>query len=190
MTQAKYDVGCRMLPEFVDDASRSRGGAMPDKQTSVEVKTTGPEYVGWRAELLAELALARVPDLIVHKRPGTPPAELPYHFLVSNEHGLCFFVEARGFSSFQLGIEDVGAVRELRWSVDADLVRQARRSRSPFFLFFFDADTDHGRYLRLDTLPEPRPEVRRLALHFPFEQAISKDSLEGLVAQMERARAS
>ena len=77
MTQAKYDVSCRILGEFVDDASRvgpqieervrpagcrqaivsGHGSKMSDKQTSVEVKTSGPSYLGWRGKLLAELAL-------------------------------------------------------------------------------------------------------------------------------------
>ena len=160
---------------------------MSDKQTSVEVKTSGPSYLGWRGKLLAELALARLPGLIVHERPNSAPSELPYDFLVSTEHGLCFFVAVRAFSSFWLDVRDVEVVPELRWSVDADLVRRARDSESPFLLFLFDADTDHGRYLRLDTLPPPAPGARLVTARFPVEQVITKEHLERLIADLEGA---
>src|SRR6202011_3835915 len=100
--------------------------ANSDKRTSVKVKTTGPSYLAWRSELLAELALARVPWLIVHKKPDRPPSALPYDFFVATEDGLCLFVVVRAFSSFQLDLAEIEAIRELRWTVDADLVRRAR----------------------------------------------------------------
>src|SRR5262245_4094630 len=116
---------------------------MSDNRTAVEVKTTGPSYLNWRGPLLAELALARVPGLSVYKRPDQAPSELPYHFLVTTADGFCFFVEVKAFSSFRLHVTDVEAIGELRWSLDADLVRRARASHSPVVLFLFDADTDH-----------------------------------------------
>jgi hypothetical protein len=151
------------------------------------VKTTGPSYLSWRGELLAELALARVPGLVVYKRPDRPPSELPYHFLVTTEHGFCFFVEVRAFSSMRLDVADVETVGELRWSVDADLVRHARESLSPVLLFLFDADSDHGRYLRLDTLPAPVSEAHRLTVRLPVEHTINKENLEKLIADLQGA---
>jgi hypothetical protein len=161
---------------------------MSDKRTSVEIKTTGPSYLAWRGKLLAELALARVPGLLVHERPNGAPSELPYDFLVSTEHGLCFFVAVRAFSSSRLDIRDIEVVTDLRWSVGADLIRRARESESPFLLFLFDADTDHGRYLRLDTLPGPDPGVRQMTVRLPVEQVINKENLEQLMADLEGAR--
>jgi hypothetical protein len=154
---------------------------------SVEVKTTGPSYLAWRGKLLAELALARVPGLTVHDRPDRAPSELPYDYLVSTEHGLCFFVTVKAFSSSRLDIRDIEVVPELRWSVDAHLVRRARESESPFLLFLFDADTDHGRYLRLDTLPGPSPGARQVTVRLPAEQMINKENIERLIADLEGA---
>jgi hypothetical protein len=159
----------------------------PNKQASVEIQTTGPSYLGWRGKLLAELALAPVPGLIVHERPNGAPSALPYDFLVSTEHGRCFFVAVRAFSSSRLDVHDVEAVPELRWSVDADLILRARGSESPFVLFLFDADTDHGRYLRLDTLPGPSPAARQVTVRLSVEHVINKENLDKLVADRESA---
>jgi hypothetical protein len=158
---------------------------MSDKRTAVEVQTTGPSYLVWRGELLAELALARLPDLVVHRRPDHSSADLPYDFLVAAEHGFCFFVEVKAFSSFQLDLRNVEEVRELRWSADADLIRRVRNSQNPYLLFLFDADTEHGRYLRVDTLPDPGPEASQLTLRFPVAHAITKESLEQLLADLQ-----
>jgi hypothetical protein len=96
-------------------------------------------------------------------------------------------VEVKAFSSSWLGVRDVKGVPELRWSVDADLIRRARESESPFLLFLFDADTDHGRYLRLDTLPGPSPGARQVTVRLPVEHVINKENLEKLIADLERA---
>ena len=160
---------------------------MSDKRTFVEVKSTGPSYPAWRGELLAELALARNPGLIVHKRPERSPSDPPYDFLVATEQGLCFFVEVRAFSSFHLQLTDVEAIPELRWSLDGELVRRARASHSPVLLFLFDADTDHGRYLRVDTLPAPGVEVRQVTVRLPAQQTINKENLERLIAELQGA---
>jgi hypothetical protein len=127
-----------------------------------------------------------VPGLIVYKRSDRSP-ELPFHFLATTEQGFCFFVEVKAFSSMRLALGDVETVRELRWSVDADLVRRARASHGPVLLFLFDADTDHGRYLRLDTLPAPDPEGQRLTLRLPIEQTLSKETLEQLIVALQGA---
>ena len=163
---------------------------MSDKRITVEVKTTGPNYLGWRGELLAELALARVPSLVVHKRANGKPAEMPFDFLVCTEHGLCFFVIVRAFSSIRLGIESPETLGELRWAVDAELLRRVRASQSPVVLFLFDADTDHGRFLRLDTLPEPGSEAHRLAVRLPNENTLTKDSFEKLISTLQVTKRS
>ena len=96
--------------------------------------------------MLAQLALARVPGLVVHERPKHAPADFPYDFLVAAEHGACFFVAVNAFASFRMSKRgDIRDADELHWALDADLVRRAETSRSPFILFLFDADTEHGR---------------------------------------------
>ncbi len=160
---------------------------MSNARTSVEVQTTGPSYLGWRGELLAELALARVPGLIVHKRPEQETADLPYAFLVATEDGFCFFVEVRAFSSARLGIKDVQTVGELRWSIDAELIRRARESCNPVVLFLFDADTDHGRYVRLDSLPDPGPHAHHVTVRLPADHTTDRKSVEKLVAALQEA---
>jgi hypothetical protein len=154
---------------------------MSNKRTAVEIKTTGPSYLEWRGKLLTELALARVPELIVYKSLDHPP----YDFLAATAQGFCFFVNVKAFSSFHLDVADVETVPELRWSLDADLVRRAHASHSPVLLFLFDADTGHGRYLRLDTFPAPATETRRLTVRLPVEHTINKESLEKLIADLQ-----
>lgn len=159
---------------------------MPDPRSIAEIKTTGPDYLGWRGDLLAELALARLPRLTVHKRPEGRSSSIPYDFLVETAKGFCFYVLARAFSSFQLGIAHVERVGVLHWSLYADLIYRARESRSPILLFLFDADTDHGRFLRLDTLAVPRDKTGRLTVHLPVEQTINRENLEREVAALQK----
>jgi hypothetical protein len=91
-------------------------------------------------------------------------------------------VKVRGFSSRHLKLDDVASIPELRWAVDAEEVRKARRSSTPLVMFLYDADTEHGRFARLDTLPEPQPKARRVLVGFLVEHTISSDSLRRLIA--------
>jgi hypothetical protein len=159
---------------------------MSAKRTALAIKTTGPSYLDWRGRLLAELALARIPELIVYKSPDHPP----YDFLAATAQGFCFFVNVKAFSSFHLDVADVETVPELRWSLDADSVRRARVSHSPVLLFLFDADTGHGRYLRLDTFPVPGSQTRRLTVRLPVEHTINKENLEKLIADLQETSKS
>jgi len=45
---------------------------------------------------------------------------MPYDFLVTTELGFWFFVDAKAFSSFHLGLSDIEAVGEIRWNIDPD----------------------------------------------------------------------
>jgi hypothetical protein len=136
--------------------------------------------------LLAELTLARVPGLVVNKQHSA--ADLGYDFLVATERGACFFIQVKAFSSMRLEAKDVDATAEWRWRIDASLLRHARASRSPFFLFVFDADTDHGRFLRLDTLPAPA--ARSVTVRIPRGNTLDRQGLEAIVAELERAKPS
>lgn len=163
---------------------------MSDSQTSVIVETAGPSYLGWRGELLAELALARVPELVVTKLADNRRMDLGFDFLVAVPGGFCFFIQVEAFSSLALRLSDIAGVPELRWSAPADLLRRAHASHGPVFLFLFDADTDHGRYLRLDALPEPNLDQGEVVVHLPIEQSINRANLLRLVAELRAAPAA
>ncbi len=128
--------------------------------------------------LLAELALARIPGLIVTKA----PIDLAFDFLVATEQGVCFFVVVKAFSSSRHHLAAWRADEEWKWKLDAETVRHARESRNSFLLFVFDADTDLGRFLRLDTLPEPNPEDSIVRVRLPAENVINKENLEAIIA--------
>ncbi len=153
---------------------------MSDSLKAVEVKTTSLSYLGWRGELLAELALARVPGLTIEKRPARLTADFRFDFRVTTKKGAQFFVEIDAFSSFDLDIAEVETVPELKWT----LVHYARQSGTLVLLFVFDADTGHGRYLRLDTLPEPDLQARRLTVRLPLENTITRENLRKLISEL------
>jgi len=152
--------------------------------TSKEVQTTGPEYLGWRGELLAQLALSRLEFVTVYQ--GSP--DQPYDFLVATSDGFCFFVEVKAFSSTKSNINHVDTIAELRWRVSTELIRRANESRSPVLLFLFDADTDHGRYLRIDTLPVSNKSAKLQTIRFPIQNVIDKQSLESLLRELQHSR--
>jgi hypothetical protein len=158
---------------------------MPNQQVDLDDARLRPGYVGWRGELLAELALARVPGLIVNRRPDRAESRFGYDFLVATERGLCFFVEVKAFSSFRLRATHAAPDGDWRWHLDAKTVRDAHESRSSYLLFLFDADTEQGRYLRLDTLPAPAGDEGRVTLLLPTDHAITRENLEALIAALE-----
>jgi hypothetical protein len=55
-------------------------------------------------------------------------------------------------------------------------------------LFLFDADMDPGRFLRLDTLPNPG-DAKTVVLSFPIENTITGDSIRALAAELAKERA-
>ncbi len=146
---------------------------------------TQPPYAGWRAELLTELALARVPGLVVNKMPDTQVSGLDFDFLVATKKRVCFFIEVKSFSYLHAKV-----VRKPKgqWHalVPEKLLREAGACPSPYFLFVFDVDTDEGRYLRLDGIAIPQLVDGKVALDLPEVNRITKDSLESLVASLER----
>lgn len=144
-----------------------------------------PAYAGWRAELLTELALARVPGLIVNKRPARPGSGLDFDFLVATEKGACFFIEVKSFSYLRAKVARTpkGQWRAL---LSEKLLRDVEACRSPFFLFVFDVDTEEGRYLRLDGLASSRPADGKVTVHLPETSRITRENLESLIASLER----
>lgn len=156
---------------------------MPENQQSQGIKTGGASYVGWRGELLAELALARLPELSVHK----PKEDCGYDFLVATPSGVCFFVLLRAFSSKRSNMRQIEEIDELRWTLETQQILRAQESHTPVFIFLIDADTDHGRYLRLDTLQVRKESSDRQTIRFPRKNTIDKKGIERLVAGLERS---
>jgi hypothetical protein len=160
---------------------------MSNKRTETNGPTsaTAPRYASWRGQLLAELALARIPGMIVNKRPARQDTELDYDFLVATEAGFCFFVKVNAFSSAWGGSADLEAAEEWCWDVDLAVLERAHTSRSPFLLFLFDADSEEGRFLRLDVLPLP-PKGRTVTVRLPADNAIDREKLEKLIESLEK----
>jgi len=150
------------------------------------VTTDGPDYLVWRSELLAELAVMRVTGLTALKPPNGS-SELPFQLVAASAAGVCFQIEVAAYSSYRLKIEPE-ALAVLELAIDAGRVRAAGDSATPVVLFLFDGDRDHGRYVRLDTLPKPAAGAKTVVLAFPVENTITGDSVRGLAAELARER--
>jgi len=148
------------------------------RNRAAAAEANSPEYLGWRSALLAEAAFARLPSLDVH-----PVQHDDYDFIVATKKGICCFVVVRAFSSFRTRWRVDAA--EWKWTIDADLVCRARQSPTPYILFVFDADTDHGRFARLDLLSEPSADARSITIALPASQTIDEDTLSQLIAELE-----
>ena len=145
-----------------------------------EVSTSGPQYLGWRAELLTKLALSRLGGLSFFETSQNEP----YDFVVATSEGSCFFVEVKAFSSIRLNMSKVDKIQELRWRIPSKLLAEANRSRNPFILFLFDADTDHGRFLRLDSIPPTMNSARFQTIRLPISNTITEKTLRALVSEL------
>jgi hypothetical protein len=157
---------------------------MSNQNTALIEKSGEPSYVGWRGELLAELALARVPGLTVTKRPDRPAIDWNYDYLVATRHGKCFAVKVAAFASSRSKIDVDNPNREWKWNEDSVLIREAIESRIPYFLFLFDADQDQGRFLRLDTLPIPTNDPI-VPVELPSKNVIDRERIERIVDDLD-----
>jgi hypothetical protein len=157
---------------------------MSNATKSREIKGSGPEYVGWRGELLTELALTRLAKL-AEVEIFRPAADQGYDFIVSTPKGRFMFIQTKGFSSNAAGIKNPAQVDELRWRVPKEIIKKAQESRSPVLLFLFDADTDHGRFLRLDTLTIIDAKSNFETLIFPRQNTINEANLLKLLVELE-----
>jgi len=141
---------------------------------------TSPRYVHWRTEILAELVFTKL-NLIYTKLQPDSAAD----YTVCTRSGDQFLVEVKGLSSIARRIRNIETIEELRWRVPSQLLETARRSDYPFFLFLFDADTEHGRYLRIDTLPEDASSARDVTLRFPKANTLDRHGLQKLLLELE-----
>ena len=128
-----------------------------------------------------------MPELIALKPPKRSP-ELPFDVVATSTTGVCFLVGVEAYSSFKLKIEP-DAIPVLELEVGAKRMRSAHQSATPVVMFLFDADRGHGRFLRLDTLPEPPTGAETVVLPFPVENTITGDSIRTLAAELAKERA-
>lgn len=144
------------------------------------VHTGGAAYVGYRAELLAKLALSRFPELSIHES----GPNYGYDFVIVTQQGGCFFVIVKAISSLKLKIRNIETIFELRWRIERQSLQWAKSCPNPVFLFLIDADTDHGRYLRLNDIAQPKASGVQQTIRFPIENTINKPGLERLVTSL------
>jgi hypothetical protein len=150
------------------------------------VKIGGAEYIALLAEKLADLAIARVPELSILKPGNGKPSPL-FDFIVSTDSGACFLVKIASYSAFQLKIEP-DPIPVLELEVETDYLRAAQRSPTPVVMFLFDGDRGHGRFLRLDTLPKPVGDAKSAGLSFPIENTITGTSIRALATELAKER--
>ena len=160
---------------------------MADKRTRLRVTTDGPGYLTSRSQSLAQLAVVRVPELLAFDRPNHAGDAFPFDLLVMEDEEARFSIVARGFATARAKIETDG-IPDLECEVDANLVRQARKHPYPVVMFLFDADRDPGRFLRLDTQPEPAANAKVTLLTFPIENTITEASVRKLASELEQSR--
>jgi hypothetical protein len=107
-------------------------------------------------------------------------------YVVAAADGLCLSVLVRAYSSANAALGNVAELPELRWQLGREVVARARSHHSPVVLFLFDADTEHGRFLRLDTLPPPRSASGTITVALPVENTITARSLAALLMDLRR----
>jgi hypothetical protein len=153
---------------------------MSDSSTS---KGAAPRahYIGWRTELLATLALSRLPGVTVTKQPMAGK----FDFSVMTRTGFSFLLDVKGLSSMGKKIQNIETVSELRWRISTALLKRATAMRCPVVLFLLDADTGHGRYLRLDTLKPVAPASEYQTIRLPLGNTINTASLHRMVKELE-----
>ena len=138
-------------------------------------------YLGWRTELLANLALSRLQGITVTEQ----PLNGQFDFSVMTSTGFSFLLEVKGLSSMREKIRDIGTIPELRWRVQTKVLKRAKTMRCPVVLFLFDADTEHGRYLRIDNLRLVAAAVQTQSVRFPLQNAINTEGLHRMLRELE-----
>jgi hypothetical protein len=156
-------------------------------RTKARPQPNEPHYVGWRAELIAKLALTRA-GLIVQDA----PAPQPFDLLVSTPDGIYFLVEAAGYSSMHSsrGLSLGRSSAPLRWPVDASVLRAAAQVNLPAVLFVIDADREVGHYARLDRLPPPDSNQRTTSVALTADRDLTPAAIAALVSELRHDRSA
>lgn len=157
---------------------------MSETEAVLHLKSPGTEWVARRGAALAQMALVTTLELTIFENLRSKA----YDYAVATEDGMFIRIRVEAYSSRLAGVERVDTIPELRWTVAGDVVRQARASKTPFVLLVFDADTDHGRYARLDVLPAVARGAKSVAVSLPLSNTVSPASLRCLVAELRGSR--
>ena len=157
---------------------------MSEAQAVLHLKSSGTEWVARRGAALAKMALLTTLELTIFENLYSKA----YDYAVATEDGMFIRMRVDAYSAKLAGVEGVDAVPELRWTLAADVVRQARASKAPVVLLLFDADSGHGRYARLDVLPAPARGAKSAAISLPLSNTVNPASLRCLVAELRVSR--
>jgi hypothetical protein len=139
-----------------------------------------PSYLGWRGELLAKLALSRLPNVTITEQPD----EGRYDFSATTAENFIFMIEVKALSSIRENIRDIQTVEELRWRLPTSFLRKAKSAACPVILFLFDADTEHGRFLRVDNLILSNTSAQVQTICFPRTNTITTQSLYRMLLEL------
>lgn len=135
---------------------------------------------GARAETLAERVLAQVPALQTTRSEEGAPFDL----IVVTPERKRLLVVVKGFSSIKRWIREVTTIQEIRWQVDRVLLEWAWTSADPVALFLMDVDSEHGRFVRLDTISKRPRRGPRVTVRLPRTQRVSKQAIQRLIASL------
>ena len=141
---------------------------------------SGPRYLDWRGELLAKLALSRLPGITVVPQPMNGR----FDFEVAAGTKVRTLLEVKSFSSIREKIREIESIQQLRWRVPTTFLRNAQSVRCPVVLFVFDADTGHGRYLRVDNIKIAPITARFQTVRLPIENTITGASLRRMLKEL------
>ncbi len=134
-----------------------------------------PGYLGWRAELLARLALSRLDNAVIVER-GPGDGFFDFELRVGSK---TIPVVVRAFSSFQKSRESQRNLNNFTWDIDWRLTTRITTAGSPAILMMFDVDSEEGRAARIDGV-----EAHLNSVILDARQVISKASLQDLVASI------
>lgn len=157
---------------------------MSEAQAVLHLKSPETEWVARRGAASARMALVTTLELTIFENLHSKA----YDYAVATKDGMFIRIRVEAYSSRLAGAEHVDSIPELRWTLAADVVRQARASKAPVVLLLFDADTDHGRYARLDVLPAPARGAKWVEISLPLSNTINPASLRCLVADLRGSR--
>lgn len=149
-----------------------------------------PHYIGWRGEILAKLALSRLGNVTIFE-PGQPGPSSPVHdfdLVVMTPDALTFLVEVKAFSSIKRGIANPENCEWLDCDLSTTILKRAREAQSPVVFFLFDADTEHGRFMRFEDIPPNTAAKHSQRVRFPIQNTITTASLNLLVREMRPNR--
>jgi hypothetical protein len=146
-------------------------------------KRNEPPYVGWRGELIARLVLTRA-GLVVQDA----QAPQPFDLLASTPDGFYLLVKVKAYSSMHSGRRPQfdGSHNEVRWPVEASVLRAAGEENVPAVLFVIDADREVGHYARLDAVSRSAGDRRAPSVPLTADHDLTTEALAALIAELRQ----